>query len=220
MVNGRSSDGFGSASTYGEARRRDGSVARWLVGGAVLVTLAAADAPPLGAGYWHASGNEIVDAAGHAIRLSGVNFGGFQQPWHDAPGFPANLPAFWDAQWGFVHDQRIGPIWIGEWGSRLDSANEQAWATTLRDYIRSKRLSWTWWTWDPTSTDTGGVLEDDWRQASPDKVTLFRPVLYPTFDAEPRSGDGGGCASAPPRRRARRSARDARAISRSAPRPY
>jgi len=123
----------------------------------------------------------------------------WEQPWHDDPGFPANLPAFWDAQWGFVHDQGIGPVWIGEWGSRLDHPKEQEWATTLRDYIRSKGLSWTWWEWFPVSRDTGGILQDDWKTAWPEKLELVRPVQYPQFPA-PDTRDGEGCASAPARR--------------------
>ena len=125
----------------------------------------------------------------------------YEQPWHDDPAFPTNLPAFWDAQWGFVHDQGIGPVWIGEWGSRLDNLKEQEWATTLRDYIRSKGLNWTWWEWFPVSHDTGGILEDDWNTAWPQKLALVQPVQYPQFPA-PHS-DGGGCASAPARHRGR-----------------
>ncbi len=126
----------------------------------------------------------------------------WEQPWHDDPAFPANLSAFWDAQWGFIHDQGIGPVWVGEWGSRLDNPKEQEWATALRDYIRSKGLSWTWWTWFPISPDTGGILEDDWKTAWPEKLALLRPVQYPQFPAPDTWTRGrGGCTSAPARRR-------------------
>jgi endoglucanase len=105
----------------------------------------------------------------------------FEQPWHADPAFPSNLSAFWDRMWGFVQDQGIGPVFVGEWGSRLDAPKEQRWATALRDYIAAKGLSWTWWTWTPTSPDTGGILEDDWRTAWPQKVDLLRPIEHPGF---------------------------------------
>ncbi len=104
----------------------------------------------------------------------------FEQPWHRAPGFPGNLPAFWDRQWGFVQEEGIGPVWVGEWGSRLDVTQERQWATALRDYIAARKLSWTWWTWAPESPDTGGILEDDFRTPWPQKLELLRPVEYPS----------------------------------------
>src|SRR6185436_6320571 len=35
-------------------------------------------APTTGDGYWHTSGNQILDAGGAAVHFSGVNFGGFE----------------------------------------------------------------------------------------------------------------------------------------------
>jgi endoglucanase len=123
----------------------------------------------------------------------------FDEPWHDAPGFPASLKAFWDRQWGFIHANGIGPVWIGEWGSRLDTAKERAWATALRDYIAANGLSWTWWTWGPVSPDTGGVLQDDWKSTWSDKLALMQPVMSPGFGADGDGAQSGGCSSAPVR---------------------
>ncbi len=124
----------------------------------------------------------------------------YEQPWHDDPSFPSNLPSFWDAQWGFVHDRGIGPVWIGEWGSRLDSPKERQWATALRDYIAAKGLSWTWWTWAPTSPDTGGILEDDWKTPWPEKLALIAPVHYAAAPDANSSTSQGGCSTAPTHR--------------------
>ncbi len=121
----------------------------------------------------------------------------WNQPWHNDPDFPDNLPAFWDRQWGFVHDEGIGPVWIGEWGSKLDIAKEVQWATALRDYVKSKGLSWTWWTWTPNSGDTGGILKDDWTSVQQAKLDLIDSVKYPGFaggggGTPPPAADGGG----------------------------
>jgi endoglucanase len=100
----------------------------------------------------------------------------FDQPWLHDPAFPSSLPALWDRQWGFVQREGIGPVWVGEWGSRLDGDRERQWATALRDYVGARRLGWIWWTWAPMSPDTGGILQDDWRTPWPDKVELLRPI--------------------------------------------
>ena len=31
-----------------------------------------------GAGYWHTSGNQIIDSGGHTVRIAGVNWYGFE----------------------------------------------------------------------------------------------------------------------------------------------
>ncbi|HEX3132959.1 MAG TPA: cellulase family glycosylhydrolase [Planctomycetota bacterium] len=126
----------------------------------------------------------------------------WDQPFHQtSAGFPASLPAHWDNQWGFVHNDGIGPIWVGEWGSFLDQGKIDAlgsgfhdrgvreitgWFPTLRDYIASKHLSWTWWCWTPESHDTGGILNDDY-SVNTAKAALLNSVKYPAFAA---SGPG------------------------------
>jgi endoglucanase len=153
--------------------------------------------------WWGANQQGIVD---HPISLNVANrivyevhdYGPnvWNQPWHNDPNFPNNLPGFWDTQWGFVHNNNIGPIWIGEWGSKLDITKEVQWATTLRDYISSKHLSWTWWTFGPNSGDTGGILQDDWTHTQSAKLSLVNPVQYPVF--APSSGTGAPPAPPPP----------------------
>ncbi len=40
----------------------------------------AATAPGVGAGYWHTSGNQILDASGNPVRIAGLNWYGFETP--------------------------------------------------------------------------------------------------------------------------------------------
>ncbi len=126
----------------------------------------------------------------------------WDQPFHQvANGFPNSLTAHWDTQWGFIHNDNLGPIWVGEWGSFLNQAqidhleNEQGgdqnyddrgqreingWFPKLRDYIDAKNLSWTWWTWTPESRDTGGILNNDY-SVNTAKANLLNAVKYPAF---------------------------------------
>ena len=51
--------------------------------GGTRLSLAAAKAElasTVGAGYWHTSGNQILDAAGNPVRIAGINWYGFETP--------------------------------------------------------------------------------------------------------------------------------------------
>jgi hypothetical protein len=117
--------------------------------------------------------------------------------------FPDNLPGFWDHQWGFLHNDGTAPVWVGEWGAVLDNSvgswsaslrtRELQWFTTLKSYIMSKGLSWTWWTWTPESADTHGILKDDYSDVNASKLSQIAPAMYAGF-----SSSGGGTPPPPP----------------------
>lgn len=129
----------------------------------------------------------------------------WDQPFHQySAGFPDNLPAHWDHQWGFLHKQNIAPVWVGEWGSFLTvpsnrtdisedkRTRERLWAEKLRAYIKENGLSWTWWCWTPESHDTGGVLKDDYSGLNTEKVSFVSSVTYPSFGSSTGGTAGGG----------------------------
>ncbi len=45
-----------------------------------LATVRARLAAAVGTGYWHTSGNQIIDSAGNPVRIAGVNWYGFETP--------------------------------------------------------------------------------------------------------------------------------------------
>jgi endoglucanase len=47
---------------------------------AAAAAVAPAAAAAVGAGYWHTSGNQILDAAGNPVRIAGINWYGFETP--------------------------------------------------------------------------------------------------------------------------------------------
>src|SRR5437868_3931436 len=59
-----------------------GLVTAGLAGAHAAASAAAGAAQPasVGAGYWHSSGNQILDSAGNAVRIAGVNWYGFETP--------------------------------------------------------------------------------------------------------------------------------------------
>ncbi|MFE9022094.1 cellulase family glycosylhydrolase [Streptomyces sp. NPDC007808] len=118
-----------------------------------------------------------------------------QQPWFSDPSFPANLPAIWDKYWGYVFKQDIAPVWLGEFGTTLQSAVDQKWLAELVKYLRSTSahgadsFHWTFWSWNPNSGDTGGILKDDWQTVDTVKDGYLASIKAPGF---PPGGDGGG----------------------------
>ena len=92
-----------------------------------------------------------------------------QQTWFSDPSFPANMPGIWDKYWGYIFKQNIAPVWVGEFGTTLQSTVDQKWLAALVDYLRptstngADTFHWTFWSWNPNSGDTGGILKDDWQ---------------------------------------------------------
>jgi endoglucanase len=59
-------------------------------------------------------------------------------------------------------------VFVGEYGSTLQSTSDQQWMAQLVKYMESpggaggaQGISWGNWDWNPTSGDTGGILEND-----------------------------------------------------------
>lgn len=87
--------------------------------------------------------------------------------------------------WGYLAEDGIAPVIIGEWGSRLDTAEDREWAQALSAYLRDNAIPWFWWALNPNSGDTGGVLDDDWATVRPPVAALLEPFLAETRPARP-----------------------------------
>lgn len=119
--------------------------------------------------------------------------------------WPNNLPAVWQPHWGFIFEQGIAPIWVGEFGGKYGvngsgvqdataaphGAYERTWTTELCGYLNgdfngngvsdlpagSKGMSFSYWSLNPNSGDTGGMLQDDWQTAQTSKLALINTLL-------------------------------------------
>ena len=85
----------------------------------------------------------------------------YAQSWFSDPNYPNNLVAIWDSFWGSIHKQNLAPIWIGEFGTKLQTQSDQQWYQAICQYIATLGLNWCWWSWNPNSGHTGGILADD-----------------------------------------------------------
>jgi aryl-phospho-beta-D-glucosidase BglC (GH1 family) len=100
----------------------------------------------------------------------------FSQTWFSAANFPNNLTSVWDGYWGYLYRQNIAPIWLGEFGSKLQTPTDQQWYQQITKYLAGG-MSWTWWSWNPDSGDTGGILGDDWQTVDQNKVQGLLPLM-------------------------------------------
>jgi len=103
----------------------------------------------------------------------------YDQPWFQDASYPSNLPAFWDQMWGYLVDSNTAPVWIGEFGTKLQTDADKKWLAALASYIQEKKLSFAYWCWNPNSGDTGGILQDDWTTVNQNKQDVLQPLLAP-----------------------------------------
>lgn len=104
-----------------------------------------------------------------------------QQTWFNAPNFPANLPNIWTIHWGYIYKRNLAPVWVGEFGTTLAQPKDAAWLATMAQYLGKgpTGISWAFWSWNPDSGDTGGILTDDWKTVNQAKQRYLTPIEFP-----------------------------------------
>jgi endoglucanase len=111
----------------------------------------------------------------------------YPQPWFSAQDFPANLPAIWKSHWSYLRQENIAPIIVGEFGGRsVGNDKEGIWQRTLVSYLAKNRIGYFYWTLNPDSGDTGGVLLNDWKSVDPGKEALLSGYQFPLLGIEQR----------------------------------
>ncbi len=113
----------------------------------------------------------------------------YPQSFFQGPDFAARLPDLFEKMWGYLWESGTAPVFIGEFGTRLADPKDRAWLDKIVDYmsgdvdadgdkdIAGPGVSYAWWSWNPNSGDTGGILADDWKTVLQDKVAAIREIL-------------------------------------------
>ncbi|MFI2203769.1 cellulase family glycosylhydrolase [Streptomyces sp. NPDC020192] len=156
-------------------------------------------------GWW---GGNLMGVAQSPVRLNVANRLVYsahdyatsvaQQSWFSDPSFPANMPGVWDKYWGYIFKQNIAPVWLGEFGTTLQPTVDQKWLSALVSYLRptstygADSFQWTFWSWNPDSGDTGGILKDDWSTVDTVKDGYLTGIKAPLFPSTGGGGNGGG----------------------------
>lgn len=100
----------------------------------------------------------------------------YGQPYFSDPAFPNNMPAIWERNFGQFKTQGHAVV-LGEFGGKYGEGDsrDKAWQDALVTWLIGKGMSSSfYWSWNPNSGDTGGVLRDDWTTVRQDKMTLLR----------------------------------------------
>jgi endoglucanase len=128
--------------------------------------------------------------------------GVYSQAWFSAPDFPRNLPDLWRRHWAYLEESDTAPVLLGEFGGRSIAlphgplvmraaartaddppaltraqVEEGIWQRTLIRYLaHHPAISFMYWSLTPDSSDTGGLLNDDWQTANSTKEVLLRGI--------------------------------------------
>jgi aryl-phospho-beta-D-glucosidase BglC (GH1 family) len=127
------------------------------------------------------------------------------QPWFSDPSYPSNLPGVWDDYWGYVYRQAIAPVWVGEFGTKLQTVSDEQWLDSITAYMNGdydndgtsdipnneRGMSWSYFGWGPNSGDTGGILQDDWITVNTDKTAYLFTSPLPNPSTDRGSGSSG-----------------------------
>jgi aryl-phospho-beta-D-glucosidase BglC (GH1 family) len=153
--------------------------------------------------YWW--GGNLSDAGAYPVRLaipgrlvySAHDYPAsiYHQSWFDDSDYPKNLPDLWDKNWGYLVRQNIAPVFLGEFGSKLATRSDRQWLTELVRYLNGnggtsgrsqhQAISWAWWSWNPDSTDTGGILDESWTTVDQKKIIALAPAMFPFHGSTP-----------------------------------
>lgn len=147
-----------------------------------------------GDGYWW--GGNLKGVADAPVRLAVPNKlvysahdygpGVYNQSWFLDPSFPGNMPGIWDSHWAFVHKQGIAPVLIGEFGGRsVGIDKEGVWQRALMKFLKEQGIHYTYWSLNPNSGDTGGILLDDWNGIDKAKQAVISEYQWPLMGRKP-----------------------------------
>ncbi|GAA3612138.1 cellulase family glycosylhydrolase [Microlunatus ginsengisoli] len=150
----------------------------------LLILVEGVEQQRAGGTWW---GGGLADARTHPIRLdvehrlvySPHDYPASIYPhsWFADPRYPANLDDVWTANWGYLARDQIAPVLLGEFGTKLQTDADRAWLGRLVDYLGANRMSFAYWSFNPNSGDTGGLVADDWTTPQREKLAALAPLL-------------------------------------------
>ena len=101
----------------------------------------------------------------------------YEQSYFSDASFPTNMPTIWDQHFG--HLVGIHPVVPGEFGGH-HTGQDAVWQEAFVDYmVAADMRSFFYWSLNPNSGDTGGILLDDWETVDAVKLETLAPLLEP-----------------------------------------
>jgi aryl-phospho-beta-D-glucosidase BglC (GH1 family) len=103
----------------------------------------------------------------------------YLQPWYRSTFNETTLyNDCWRPNWYYIVEASVAPVLIGEWGGKLENANNKTWLTSLASFLSTKNVHHTFWAVNPNSVDTGGLLKEDWKTVDEAKYTIIKSTLW------------------------------------------
>ncbi|KDE98683.1 hypothetical protein Y900_006930 [Mycolicibacterium aromaticivorans JS19b1 = JCM 16368] len=116
----------------------------------------------------------------------------FPQAWFAGDNFGAGLPGVFTNAWGYIYKDNIAPIYLGEFGTSLTDPKDVVWFGALTAYLSgdldnngsidipagTEPMSWTYWAWNASFDDNGGILGSDWTTVDPNKMAYLKPIQF------------------------------------------
>jgi endoglucanase len=149
--------------------------------------------------YWW--GGNLEGVAKSPVTLSVPKYA---QSWFSNAS-PASLQAVWTAHWAYVAQQKIAPVWLGEFGTQnrdSDAAgstpgSQGQWFQSLVGLLNANpELNWTYWALN--GEDAYGLLDSNYDAApvSPAKQAVLASIQFPLNSAVAPPAPTGLTASA------------------------
>jgi endoglucanase len=104
----------------------------------------------------------------------------YAQKWFEAADYPNNLESVWDSHWGYIAKENIAPVLLGEFGTKLETESDKQWLNKMVGYLKDNGISYSYWSFNPNSGDTGGIMKTDWRTPEQAKLDALAPILSGT----------------------------------------
>lgn len=102
----------------------------------------------------------------------------YEQPWFQKDyTYDSLMKDCWHDNWLYIHEEKIAPLLIGEWGGFMREPNLK-WMTYMRQLISTYHLNHTFWCLNANSGDTGGLLLDDFTTWDSEKYNFVKEVLW------------------------------------------
>jgi len=104
----------------------------------------------------------------------------YNQPYFNELNFPNNMPDIWYHHFGYVKSELKHPVIFGEFGWKYGAGNpkDKIWQQKLVDrMIKNNYCSFFYWSWNPDSGDTAGILKDNWMTINQGKYDNLKRLM-------------------------------------------
>ena len=121
------------------------------------------------------------------------------QPWLNSRTTLASLRRLWDRRWGYIEEQGIAPVYVGEFGTPLSDApakslagSQTQWFAAFIDYLQSRpHVGWSYWS--ANAEDRYSFFESDYVEERPYDSPLLRLIASEKESSSSPPAQSTGC---------------------------